>query len=40
MTVRESSSKPVQHVPARPVTYEIGLIAKGSSYTVATRSIG
>jgi hypothetical protein len=40
MTVRESSSEPVQHVSARLVTYEIGLLAKGSSFTVATRSIG
>ncbi len=38
MTVRESSSSPVDHVPAGPVSYDIGLLAKGSSFTVGVRT--
>jgi hypothetical protein len=40
MTVRESSSGSVQHVPAAPISYLIGVVAKGSSFTVASRTRG
>ncbi len=40
MTVRESSSGAVQHVPAAPISYLIGVVAKGSSFTVASRVRG
>jgi hypothetical protein len=39
-TVRESSSRPVQQVPGRPVTYQVGLTARGSSFIVSTRTLG
>jgi hypothetical protein len=39
-SVKESSSGRVTHVPAMPVTYQIGLLASGASYTVAIRSRG
>jgi len=40
MTVRESSSRPVQHVPGGPVSYLIGLIANATSFTVGVRTRG
>jgi hypothetical protein len=40
MTVQESSSGAVQHVPAAPVAYLIGIQAKGSSFTVGSRTRG
>ena len=40
MTVRESSSGAVQHVAATRVVYMIGLMAKGSSFTVGSRTRG
>ena len=39
MTVRESSTSPEQHVPGRAVTYDLGLLARGSSFTVASRTL-
>ena len=38
--VRESSSSRVLEVPGGPVTYQVGLLARGSSYTVAIRTRG
>jgi hypothetical protein len=38
MTVRESSSRAVEHVPGGPLTYWVGLLAKGSSFTVTSRT--
>jgi hypothetical protein len=37
--VKESSSGAVQRLPARPVTYLVGLLAKGSSFTVTSRTL-
>jgi hypothetical protein len=37
--VKESSSGSVQRVPGRPVTYLVGLLAKGSSFTVTSRTL-
>jgi len=39
MTVRESSSRPEEHIPARQVTYFVGLEADGRSYVVASRAL-
>ncbi len=39
-TVRESSSSPVNQVPAAPISYAISLVAHGASYTVALRTRG
>jgi hypothetical protein len=40
MIVQESSSAPAQHVPGGPVVYDIGLVAKGSSFVVTMRTRG
>jgi hypothetical protein len=37
-TVRESSSGPVRRVPGGQVTYRVGLVAKGSSFVVSSRT--
>lgn len=38
--IRESSSSQVLHLPARPVSYQIGLLADGASFTVVLRTLG
>lgn len=38
--IRESSSSRVLHLPARQVSYDIGLLADGASFTVVLRTLG
>lgn len=38
--IRESSSSRVLRLPARPISYDIGLLADGASFTVVLRTLG
>ena len=39
-TIEESSTKAVEHIPGRTISYLIGVLKKGDSYTVTSRTPG
>jgi hypothetical protein len=39
-TIKASSTKAVEHIPGRTISYLIGVLKKGDSYTVTSRTPG